>query len=65
MARRLLYCALPGLRHQLSKILRNLAEGTWECPGIPMVKSIDNIDNNTRIFSVEIYPRIRTTQAVQ
>jgi hypothetical protein len=49
VTQRLLCCVLADLRHQLSRMLHNVDEGTWEHPGIPMVNSIGNMDNNKRI----------------
>lgn len=35
------------------RIKCNVAEGKWECPGIPMVNSIDTVDKNVLSFGVE------------
>lgn len=37
------------------RIKCNLAEDKWECPDIPTVNSIDNVDKNVRSFGVEAY----------
>jgi hypothetical protein len=39
----------------LGRIKCTLAEDKWECPGIPTVNSIDNVDNNVWSFGVEAY----------
>jgi hypothetical protein len=37
------------------RIKRNLAEDKWECPGIPTVNAIDNVNKNVWSFGVEAY----------